>query len=90
MAQVTTDELTQAHEAFAGNRLLSTFSPEARALIEPFGTLVELHPGEIVLTRGEQVSASLFPVGPTMITMVVELSGGRTVEVASVGREALK
>ena len=87
MAQVTTDELTQAHEAFAGNRLLSTFSPEARALIEPFGTLVELHPGEIVLTRGEQVSASLFPVGPTMITMVVELSGGRTVEVASVGRE---
>lgn len=87
MAQVTTDELTQADEAFAGNRLLSTFSPEARALIEPFGTLVELHPGEIVLTRGEQVSASLFPVGPTMITMVVELSGGRTVEVASVGRE---
>jgi len=87
VAQVTTDELTQAHEAFAGNRLLSTFSPEARALIEPFGTLVELHPGEIVLTRGEQVSASLFPVGPTMITMVVELSGGRTVEVASVGRE---
>jgi len=87
VAQVTTDELTQADEAFAGNRLLSTFSPEARALIEPFGTLVELHPGEIVLTRGEQVSASLFPVGPTMITMVVELSGGRTVEVASVGRE---
>jgi len=87
VAQVTTDELTQAHEAFAGNRLLSTFSPEARALIEPFGRLVELHPGEIVLTRGEQVSASLFPVGPTMITMVVELSGGRTVEVASVGRE---
>ena len=87
MAQVTTDELTQADEAFAGNRLLSTFSPEARALIEPFGRLVELHPGEIVLTRGEQVSASLFPVGPTMITMVVELSGGRTVEVASVGRE---
>jgi len=87
VAQVTSDELTQADEAFAGNRLLSTFSPEARALIEPFGRLVELHPGEIVLTRGEQVSASLFPVGPTMITMVVELSGGRTVEVASVGRE---
>ena len=37
VAQVTTDELTQADEAFAGNRLLSTFSREARALIEPFG-----------------------------------------------------
>jgi len=84
---LASDELTQADEAFAGNRLLSTFSPEARALVEPFGTLVEVGPEEIVLTRGEQVSSSLFPVGPTMVTMVVELSGGRTVEVASVGRE---
>ena len=87
MPDLASDELTQADEAFAGNRLLSTFSPEARALVEPFGTLVEVGPEEIVLTRGEQVSSSLFPVGPTMVTMVVELSGGRTVEVASVGRE---
>jgi CRP-like cAMP-binding protein len=79
--------LTRADEAFAGNRLLSTFSPEARALVEPFGTLVDLDPAEVVLSRGEQVSSSLFPVGPTMVTMVVELSGGRTVEVASIGRE---
>ena len=87
MPDLATDELIQADEAFAGNRLLSTFSPEARALVEPFGTLVELSPGEVVLTRGEQVNSSVFPVGSTMITMVVELSGGRTVEVASVGRE---
>ena len=87
MQQITTDELSQADQAFAGNRLLSTFSPEARALIEPFGTLVELGAGDVVLTRGEQVRSSLFPVGPTMISMVVELSGGRSVEVASIGRE---
>ena len=87
MQQITTDELRQADEAFAGNRLLSTFSPEARALIEPFGTLVELGAGDVVLTRGEQVRSSLFPVGPTMISMVVELSGGRSIEVASIGRE---
>ena len=87
MPDLAPDELIQADEAFAGNRLLSTFSPEARALVEPFGTLVDLRAGEVVLTRGEQVNSSLFPVGPTMITMVVELSGGRTVEVASVGRE---
>ena len=86
MAEVTTDELNQADEAFAGNRLLSTFSREARALIEPFGTMVELEPGELILQRGEQVRASLFPVGPAMITMVVELTGGRSVEVASIGR----
>lgn len=87
MAQVTTDELIDADDAFAGNRLLATFSREARALIEPFGSLIDLGPGQMVLERGEQVRSSVFPVGPTMISMVVELSGGRSVEVASIGRE---
>jgi CRP-like cAMP-binding protein len=88
--QVTTgetDELVQADEAFAGNRLLSTFSREARALIEPYGEMVELAAGEAVLTRGADVQASLFPVGPTMMSLTVELSGGRSAEVASIGRE---
>jgi CRP-like cAMP-binding protein len=87
VAQVTTDELTLADEAFAGNRLLSTFNGEARGLIEPAGEMIELESGDIVLVRGDQVAASLFPVGPTMISMGVELSGGRSVEVASIGRE---
>jgi CRP-like cAMP-binding protein len=88
--QVTTgetDELVQSDEAFAGNRLLSTFSREARALIEPDGEMVQLSPGELVLTRGAEVHASLFPVGPTMVSLSVELSGGRSAEVASIGRE---
>jgi CRP-like cAMP-binding protein len=79
--------LIQADEAFAGNRLLSTFATEARGLIEPHGELVELKPGDTVLKRGEEVMSSLFPVGQTMISMAVELAGSRTVEVASVGRE---
>jgi CRP-like cAMP-binding protein len=87
MAEVVTDELIQADEAFAGNRLLSTFNAEARGLIEPSGEMVELQPGEIVLNRGDQVQASLFPVGSTMISMGVELNGSRSVEVASIGRE---
>jgi CRP-like cAMP-binding protein len=87
VAHTTIDELSRADEAFAGNRLLSTFSREARALIEPFGEMMELGAGDIVLTRGDQVRASLFPVGSTMISMTIELSGGRTAEVASVGRE---
>jgi hypothetical protein len=85
--QTIADELTRADQAFSGNRLLSTFSREARALIEPFGEMIELQSGEAVLTRGEQVRFSVFPVGPTMISMTVELSGGRTAEVASIGRE---
>ena len=87
MSEFTADELVQADEAFAGNRLLSTFSREARALVEPFGTMIELDTGERVLSRGEQVHSSLFLVGPTMITMIVELGGGRSIEVASIGRE---
>ena len=85
VAQAPTDELTRADAAFAGNRLLSTFSREARALVEPFGKTVELTAGDIVLNRGDQVEASLFPIGPTMISLAVELSGGRTIEVASIG-----
>ena len=87
MVQTTVDELSRADEAFVGNRLLSTFSREARGLIEPFGESIEVSPGEIVLTRGDAVRASVFPVGPTMISLTVELSGRRTAEVASIGRE---
>jgi CRP-like cAMP-binding protein len=85
VAEVTTDELIEADEAFSGNRLLATFTREARALIEPFGELIELAAGEVVLERGDQVRSSLFPVGSTMISMLVELAGGRSVEVATVG-----
>lgn len=85
MAHTTTDELIRADEAFARNHLLSTFSPEARALIEPYGTMVELQSGDVALTRGDQVETSLFPIGPTLITMEVELTGGRAVEVAMIG-----
>jgi CRP-like cAMP-binding protein len=84
---VTTDELIEADEAFAGNRLLSTFNREARALLEPAGEMFEFRTGQTVLERGEPVRWSLFPVGPTMISMTVELSGGRSAEVASIGRE---
>ncbi len=87
MPHTFTDELSRADTAFAGNRLLSTFNAEDRGLIEPHGELVELDVGDVVLKRGEQVRSSLFPVGPTTISMGVELSGGRSVEVASVGRE---
>jgi CRP-like cAMP-binding protein len=83
--QTITDELNKADEAFAGNRLLSTFSREARALIEPYGEMVELAPGEIVLRRGDEVKHSLFPIGQTMISIAVELSGKRMIEVASIG-----
>ena len=85
MTQIDTDELTRADEAFTGNRLLSTFSREDRELIEPFGTMVDLKTGQSALSRGEQVTDSLFPIGPTLISLEIELSGGRTVEAVMIG-----
>jgi hypothetical protein len=86
VAQLAIDELPRIDDAFAGNHLLASFSTEARALIEPFGTIVQLDSGDTVLARGEGVHSSLFPFGPTMISMAVELAGGRTIEVAMIGR----
>lgn len=84
---MTTDELVEADAAFAGNRLLSTFSREARALIEPFATTVELEVGDSVLQSGVQVSSSHFPIGATLVTLTVKLNGARSTEVATIGSE---
>ena len=86
MADMPIDEVAEAEEAFAGNRLLSALSPQVRALLEPYGTMVQLEAGNVVANRGDEVVATLFPMGPTMISLAIELSGGRTVEVALIGR----
>jgi CRP-like cAMP-binding protein len=87
MSRTTTDELDRLDEALSGNRLLSTFPKEARALIEPFGTIVQLSAGETLHERGSDVCHSYFPFGTAMVSLVVELVGGRSVEVASIGHE---
>jgi DNA-binding transcriptional regulator YhcF (GntR family) len=85
VGDVRIDERPQADEAFAGNHLLSTFSPEARALIEPFGSMVQLETGDVILNRGDDVLAALFPLDPTLISLAVELSDRRSVEAALIG-----
>lgn len=87
MESLDTSAASRLAGAFTANRLLGTFDDEARALLEPHGELVELAAGDLVLRRGEEVESSLFPVGSTMISLVVELSEGRSVEVASIGCE---
>lgn len=87
MNRTAIDELDRVDEAFAGNRLLSTFSAEARGLIEPFGTIVQLDPGETVHARGANVTSTYFPFGPTMISLAIDLANSRSIEVASIGHE---
>ena len=73
--------------AFDGNLLLTTFQPELRDTLERDAAMVELNVGERIQCRGENVEWSYFPFGTTMISLVVSLSDGRTIEVASIGRE---
>lgn len=87
MTPSATDELDRLDEAFAGNRLLSTFRPESRALLEPFSTVVELEMGDVIQSRGAEVQATYFPFDVAMVSLVVELSGSRSIEVASIGHE---
>jgi len=79
--------IAEVDAAFAGNRLLSAFSADTRALIEAPATIVELRPGQILFDAGDPVKASLFPFGATSVSLIVDLAGGRSVEVASIGRE---
>ncbi len=73
--------------AFAGNRLLCTFPDELRQSINGEMSLVRLGAGETVLRRGVDVDHSLFPFGTAMISLSIDLDDGRSVEVASIGRE---
>lgn len=73
--------------AFAENRLLSTFPQELRHMLDGQAKLIELEHGAAVLRRGVNVDSSIFPFGTTMISLVVEMDDGRSVEVASIGRE---
>ena len=74
-------------QAFQGNRLLSTFPDGLRSVIAAKGQIVELQPGAIVLRRGIDVDASLFPFGSTTISLIVDMADDRSVEVASIGSE---
>ncbi|NUS99349.1 MAG: Crp/Fnr family transcriptional regulator [Sphingomonas sp.] len=87
MSDTVTDELNRLDSAFAGNLLLATFSSADRGLVEPSGEIVELTVGEQVQRRGKDVEWTYFPFGTTMVSLVVELSDGRSVQVASIGRE---
>ena len=87
MSAVLTDELQRIDQAFAGNRLLSTFPRDARAMIEPLADVVDLDLNDVIHDVGADVSSSYFPYGTAMVSLVIDLAGGRSIEVASIGHE---
>ncbi|MDP9421448.1 MAG: Crp/Fnr family transcriptional regulator [Pseudomonadota bacterium] len=74
-------------DALAGNRLLATFPSDLRQMLESKLQVIELDIGATVLRRGVDVAHTLFPFGTTMVSMVIDLDDGRSVEVTSIGRE---
>ena len=76
-----------AADALSGHRLLSTFPDDLRTALESQLQIVELDIGATVLRRGVDVAHSIFPFGPTMVSLVVDLDDSRSVEVTSIGRE---
>ena len=84
-ATAATDHASEP--AFIANRLLATFPMELRQSLRDRIEIVRFETGDTVLRRGTDVDSSIFPFGPTMISMIVDLGEGRSVEVASIGRE---
>ncbi len=79
--------LGASEQAFIDNRLLSTFPMDLRQRLRDATEIIHLDSGDVVLRRGIDVDTSVFPFGPTMISMVVDLDDGRSIEVASIGKE---
>ena len=77
MSAVLTDELQRIDQACAGNRLLSTFPNDARALLEPLAEVVDLELNDVIHDIGADVSSSYFPYGTAMVSLVIDLAGGR-------------
>ena len=81
------DAVHASEPAFIDNRLLATFPMELRHSVRDRIEIVHLGAGDTVLRRGVGVDNSIFPFGSTMISMIVDLGEGRSVEVASIGKE---
>jgi CRP-like cAMP-binding protein len=72
---------------FASNRLLSTFTPADRQLIENAAVAVELQRGDVLFDAGGDVGATHFPAAGTVVALVIGIADGRLVEVATIGKE---
>jgi CRP-like cAMP-binding protein len=72
---------------FASNRLLATIAPADRQLIEASAAIVDLRRGEVLFEPGSEVPATHFPSAGTVVALVVGIADGRTVEVATIGKE---
>lgn len=72
---------------FAGNLLLEALDARDRGLLARALEPREVRRGDVLFRAGEDVSHVTFPMNRTIVTLLVPLRDGRTVETATVGRE---
>lgn len=72
---------------FAGNRLLASLSHVDRAILEPAMAVVLLNRDDLLFDAGEDVTHSYFPGPGVVASLVIDMSDGRAVEAATIGRE---
>lgn len=70
------------------NRLLASLSPDDFALLKPHLRLIKMVRGTVLVEGGGQIHQVYFPHSG-IISLVVRLEEGATVEVAMVGRDGL-
>jgi CRP-like cAMP-binding protein len=70
------------------NRLLASLSPGDTAALQPHLKFVRLESKQVVIGAGELVSTVYFPTS-SVISLVVALSSGETIEAAMVGRDGV-
>ena len=70
-----------------GNLLLEALSPNDRGLIEPHVERVSLARGDVLFRVGDDVSHVTLPLATTIVTLVVTMLEGKSVEVATIGHE---
>lgn len=71
----------------SANNLLRALREKDRALLAPHLKERHFEAGTVLYEPGDNVQTVYFPKGPTLVSFVVELADGRTVETVLVGRE---
>jgi CRP-like cAMP-binding protein len=74
-------------ERVAGSRLLASLSALDRRLIGERARIVQLHRGDVLVEQGDDVAVSYFPSLGTVVSLVLLMADGRSVEVATIGAE---
>jgi CRP-like cAMP-binding protein len=71
-----------------GNLLLASFAPNDLAMLRTHLKLIDLKQQDVLFEVGETIDHVYFPTG-AVISLVLVLSGGETVETAMVGKDGM-